>query len=514
MNESRIKKSLLNARVNFVFYFITLIISFFSRRVFLNTLGVDFIGLNGTLDNILGMLSLAELGIGASISFHLYKPIREEKYEQICDLISLFGWLYRIIGSIIFSAAIVVSLFFPVLFSNVSIDIYLIYFCFYCLLGSSLIGYFINYRQILLSADQRGYVVAVYLQGAAVVKTLLQMYLCSVYLNYYLWAGIEFGFSIIACLLLNWKIKATYPWLNSKPKLGKALYKKYPTVIRSVKQIFVHRIKDFILTQSDQILIFAFVSLKYVAYYGNYTLLIMKITVLFRSVMGSADAGIGNLVAENNKEKSLNVFWELIAMRYWIAGIIILILYFTIPPFIALWLGEEYLLSETILFLICVNLYISMTRTVVDAFNHSHGLYADVWSAWAEGLINLTVTFIVASQFGLIGILIGKIASLLPIVVIWKPLYLFLEGFKEKYVIYWKHVGRHLFFLSTTILLSFYLNSICPFHPSESWIEFVYYCFYIAIIVFLTYTTFMLCCSNDLKGFLFRLSKKNKNSII
>ena len=506
MNESRVKKSLLNARVNFFFYFVTLFVSFFSRKIFLNTLGPDFIGLTGTLSNILGMLSLVELGIGTSISFHLYKPIREENLQQINEYMSLFGWFYRIVGGVIFLVALIVSLFFPILFSNTGIDIRLIYFCFYSLLGSSLIGYFINYRQILLGADQRSYVVSVYLQGAGVVKTLAQMYLCYVFLNYYLWISIEFGFAVIACVILNWKINKTYPWLCSEPKKGKELYKKYPSVFKSVKQIFVHRMKDFILNQSDQILVFAFVSLKYVAYYGNYTLITLKITALFRSVMGSADAGIGNLIAENNKEKSMQVFWELMAMRYWITGIIILILYFTIPPFITIWLGEEYLLSESVLILICINMFIAMTRTVIDSFNHCHGLYADVWSAWAEGIINLSVTIIVASKLGLVGILIGKIASLLPIVVVWKPFYLFVSGFKERYSQYWKHVGIYLVLLIITVIISLYVNKFCPFNPTISWLYFIYYCIYIAIIVFSIHSLLMYFGAYGLRGFFLRFS--------
>ena len=54
MVESRLKKSYLNARVNVLFYFITLFISFFSRKIFLDMLGEDFVGLMGTLQNLLG----------------------------------------------------------------------------------------------------------------------------------------------------------------------------------------------------------------------------------------------------------------------------------------------------------------------------------------------------------------------------------------------------------------------------------------------------------------------------
>lgn len=71
--ESRIKKTLLNARVNFIYYFITLILSFFSRKVFLDCLGADFVGLTGTLQNLLGFLNLAELGVGSAIGYLLYK---------------------------------------------------------------------------------------------------------------------------------------------------------------------------------------------------------------------------------------------------------------------------------------------------------------------------------------------------------------------------------------------------------------------------------------------------------
>ena len=73
----RVHKSILNAEVNLVFYFLSLFLAFFSRKIFLDCLGPEFIGLSGTLSNILGYLNLAELGIASCISFHLYKPLQE-----------------------------------------------------------------------------------------------------------------------------------------------------------------------------------------------------------------------------------------------------------------------------------------------------------------------------------------------------------------------------------------------------------------------------------------------------
>ena len=157
--ESRIKKTLLNARVNLIFYFLTLILSFFSRKIFLDCLGADFLGLTGSLGSLLGFLNLAELGIGSAIGYVLYKPIFEQNHQKINEIISVFGYLYRWVGIVLLILGCLLSLFFPWIYSDVKFGYGIIYFTYFSFLFSSLIGYFINYRQTLLGADQRNYVV-------------------------------------------------------------------------------------------------------------------------------------------------------------------------------------------------------------------------------------------------------------------------------------------------------------------------------------------------------------------
>ena len=155
--KSRLQKSLLNARVNLVFYFVTLGISFFSRKIFLDTLGADFMGLTGTLLNLLGFLNLAELGIGSAIGYVLYKPLFEHNETKINEIISVFGYIYRRIGFIILGAGCILACFLPLIFPNNVFDLKVIYFAYFSYLASSLIGYFANYKQTLLGADQNEY---------------------------------------------------------------------------------------------------------------------------------------------------------------------------------------------------------------------------------------------------------------------------------------------------------------------------------------------------------------------
>ena len=134
--------------------------------------------------------------------------------------------------------------------------------------------------------------------------------------SYYLWVAIELTFGIIYSFILNWKINQVYPWLRSEVRLGKQLFKKYPEVMKYTKQLFVHRISTFVQFQTTPFLIYAFVSLQTVAYYGNYTIITDKLNQLLNNLLGSTGAGVGNLIAEGNKKKIEQIFFEFVHRNF------------------------------------------------------------------------------------------------------------------------------------------------------------------------------------------------------
>lgn len=480
----RVHKSMVNAEVNLLFYFLSLFLTFFSRKIFLDNLGAEFIGLTGTLNNILGYLNLSELGISACIGYFLFKPLQTDNRDEIQRILSLLGYIYRWIGSIILATAILVSLFFPLIFAQAALPLPIIYFAFYSFLGSSLIGYFINYRQILLSADQKNYLVAIYYQSANLVKLGLQIYLAYTFRNLFLWVGIEFLFSIIGCIILNWKINKEYPWLKVDVSKGHQLLKDYPEIITKTRQVFIHKIKDFVLVKSDELFIFLFVSLKMVAFYGNYMIIISKLISLFWAVTGSVGASVGNLVAEGNKPRMLSVFWEYTTIQHTIAATLAFSLYTLLEPFIAHWIGPEYIMDNNILLLLVVYIYITNSRQSIDSFNYAYGLYADVWAAWAELIINVCITIACGIKWGIIGILIGKIASLLAIVVLWKPYYLFNSGFHLPVSAYWLGVLRNYGVSAFAISSSLFFVRFIPFNPYTNLLHWIIYAI-LSVFIFL-----------------------------
>jgi O-antigen/teichoic acid export membrane protein len=321
-------------------------------------------------------------------------------------------------------------------------------------------------------------------------------------------------FGVIYSIILNWKINQTYPWLKADVALGRKVFKKYPEVMTKTKQIFFHKIGSFFQFQISPILIYTYSSLSLVALYQNYTLITSKISGFFSNLLVGMSASIGNLIAEGNRSKILDTFWELFSLQFFIAGLICAPIYILIDPFISLWLGDKYILEHSTLFLILVTTFIQCTRSIVDNFNSGYGLFWDIWSPIVESVVLLVFGVICGALWGINGVLLGPLASLILVISLWKPILLFKWGIKSPIYNYWigyvKNIGCVLLPLFITICLKQYII----LNPSSNFINWAIYSIIVtAIYAMLSYITFLIF-TNGMRTFNKRISAQITNSKI
>ena len=494
----------MNIKVGMLFYVLSLFLAFFSRKIFLDCLGAEFIGLTGMLMNIMSFLSVAELGIGTSIVYFLYKPLQEDDHRKINEVMSMLAFLYRCIGCVIGCGGLVVSIFFPWWFGDLSTGLPLVYFAFYSFLASSVAGYVFNYRQLLVSANQKQYLVNAYFQSIAIAQSLTQILLAYYYRNLWLWVVVGLVFTVIGIIVFNIRIRQLYPWLDINLKAGRENLKHYPEVLKKTRQIFVQKIKDFILYRSDEIMVGMFVSVVKVAFYGNYTLIINKLLYLVNILSDGLSAGVGNLLAEGNEQNIMKVFWEMTAARFFILGVIIFSLLMFLQPFIGCWLGQEYQLDGLIVYLIIFNFFIRLQNAAVYIYIGAAGLFSDVWAAWTELIVNLTVTIALAPFFGIVGILLGKIISYFFISAFWKPYYLFSQGFHKSVWVFWRGMAPfYLIFVLFAVLSLWLRHLIFGHYPDTLWTIIVSGCC-IFLPLLAVYFLFLFQFTNGMKYFVAR----------
>lgn len=431
MSESRTKKSIKNSIVALGIFFLNLLLQFFFRKVFLDHLGASVLGLNTTATNLLQFLNLAELGIGLAVASTLYKPLFDKDTKTINEIVSLQGWLYRNIAIFLIVGSGVLMLFFPKIFSKIDIPLWYAYATYSVLLFSALLGYFANYKQIILSASQQEYKIQLSYRLPLLIKVLTEIFALKYLSNGYVWwLIIEVAFAIIASISLGCTIKHSFPNLKTKVSLGKTLKSKYPDVSTKIKQVFFHKIGAFALTQASPLIIYAYTTLSTIAIYGNYFLITNGIAMLVSSVFNSMGAGIGNLIAQGDKIRILKVFDEIFTLRFSLASILCAALILFGQIFVTLWVGSQYLFELKTLILMTMICYVAMTRNTVDSYLNGYGLFKDIWSPLTEAVINISLSVILGHEYGINGVLTGIIISQILIILIWKPYFLFHYGFQ------------------------------------------------------------------------------------
>lgn len=500
----RVHRSLMNIKVGMLFYILSLFLAFFSRKVFLDCLGAEFIGLTNMLLNIMSFLSVAELGIGTSIVYFLYKPLQEDNHERINEVMSMLAFLYRCIGFVIGGAGLIVSLFFPLWLDNLTTGLPLVYFAFFSFLCSSVAGYVFNYKQLLVGANQKQYLVNAYFQTIGIFQSITQILLAYYYRNLWLWVVVGLVFTIIGIIVFNYRIRQLYPWLRINLREGRENLRKYPEVLSKTRQIFVQKIKDFILYRSDEILVAWAVSVVQVAYYGNYTMITYKLIFLVNILSDGLSAGVGNLLAEGNDKNIMKVFWEMTAVRFFILGVIIFSLLMFLQPFIGCWLGSQYQLSNVIIYLLIFHLFLYLQNAAVYIFIGAAGLFGDVWATWLELILNLTITLILAPHYGIIGILLGKIISVFFISVFWKPYYLFTQRFQKSVWVFWRGMAPYYILFALFTAVSLYIKAMVIDHHVDNLISLILYGIITDIPLLMAYFLLLFIFTSGMKYFIAR----------
>ncbi|MBP5210398.1 MAG: sugar transporter [Bacteroidales bacterium] len=478
----RTRKNMRNSIVALLLQVVAMLVGFFARKIFIDYLGTEVLGLNTTATSILNCLNLAELGVWSAIAVTLYKPLYDGDREKVREIVALQGWLYRLIATVIIVGSLIVMLFFPQIFSKSLLPAWYPYATFGALLYSSLLGYFFNYKKNVLYADQKDYKALLCSRSVNLVKLVCQALAVRFMENGYVWWLIlEVVFATINTIFVAILVDRNYPYLREPVGPSKLLRAKYPEVIQKIKFLSVHKLSYFALNQISPIIIYAYTTLTSVALYGNYILLTTNLGNIINAIFAGTEAGVGNMVAEGDKKLILKVFREFFTTKMFIVSTCCICLWILTEPFISVWLGGEYILGKTTLALIIAIFFITNTRTIVDTYLNTYGMFSDIWAPIFEAGVNILLSIILGSIYGINGILAGALISQIAIGFIWKPIFLFKWGLKEPLSYYIKLYAKLLAIIAVSFAAVAFLSGRIGINPSESLLSFLIY----AIIVFL-----------------------------
>lgn len=460
---SRTEFSMLNSITGVGGYFLNSVVGFVCRMIFVRCLADDYLGINGLFTNILSMLSLAELGIGASIAYALYKPLANKDNDKIASLMQLFKKAYIIIGCVVFALGIAVLPFLKYIIPEapaIKEDINLIYILF---LFQTAVSYFFSYRSTLLTASQRHYLVTGINYLFTIIQSALQITFLLLTKEYLIYLIINVVGAVGYNIVISAVATKIFPVIKTK---GKPLEKEDKKVLaRNIKALTVNRLAGVLVNNVDNIIITYFDGLATVGYASNYLLFSTTLNSLISSMFSGLTASVGNFNVTETNERKVRLFDSLNLTNFWIFGWCSIGIFVVSSDMVQLLYGERFVLHWSIPLILAVNFYMVGMQNAVWTFKSALGLFPyGQYLLFLTAALNLGLSILLGNLWGLFGIYLATAIARLFTNTWYDPYAVFKYGLHKSPMYYFIRYIKYLLILCFTGAGCWVLCSLFHFH--------------------------------------------------
>ncbi|MEW8956834.1 lipopolysaccharide biosynthesis protein [Clostridium sp.] len=451
----RTGKAIKNVKYNIIFYVILSMLTFITKKVFIDRLGDDMNGLNALFSSILSLMNLAELGIGSAVMFALYKPVNENNKPLINGILNLYKKMYSIAGVIMLTCGVIFIPFLGI-FVKGDIALDLVRICYLIYLLNTSFSYFFSHKLTLLYVHQQGYVISKYDGMAKVLKNIVQILILFLTPSYIYFLCVETIFNILYYYFINRTINNCFKDILSTKGVVEDKVKE--SIYSNIKALSLHKMGSFVVFGTDYMLMAFFTNLDSVGNYSNYMFVITFFTTLVMKFFDGIIASIGNLISSSNEDKTYNVFNKIFFFNFWLVCFVTISIYNTIDHFIYVFFGSGKLLNKYVIIFMMISFFITNMRPSIEKFKEAAGIYRqDRFAPILEALINLVASLILGHYFGIAGIILGTIISSVAIVFWLRPVLVYRIVFKRNsmdyFIKYFKGIAITLIILLSSNFL-------------------------------------------------------------
>lgn len=395
-----------------------MLIPFLMRSAMIYFMGIEYLGLNGLFTSILQVLNLAELGVSSAMVYSMYSPIAKGDGVTICALMKLYKLYYRIIGIAVAVLGVAILPFLPrLIHSDLPSDMNLTVLYLLHLSATVLSYWLFAYKNALFQAHQREDIISKITIVIDTIKYSAQI-LVLIYLeNYYIYIIIILFSQILSNIVAAMVASRLYP--DYTPK-GELPAEERKNINQKIKDLFTAKLGSVLGLSVDDMVISAFIGLSMVAIYQNYFYIMKAVITIVLVFFSSCTAGIGNSLVTESEEKNYKDFRILAFLTIWICVICISCFASLYQPFMAIWVGEEFLLPDLMVVLMCTYFYIYIMQIMSCVYKDAAGIWhQDRFRPVITGFLNLVLNLSFVRIWGVYAVVASTIISFAVVAMPW-----------------------------------------------------------------------------------------------
>ena len=288
--------------------FLTMLLSFINRMVFIRCLSAEYLGVNGLFTDVLSILNFAELGIGTAMVFSMYEPAARDDEQKLARLMNLYKWMYRAVAVSVLLFGLVLLPFLPYLIKggegieHITL-IYMIY-----VLGSAS-SYLLSYKNSIYQAYQKGYICAGWSMACECIKIVSQITVLLLTRNFILYLAVQQAIQFLPNIMVSRMVDKEFPYLKECHELPER--EERNGILKNIGAMSMHKLSTIIVRNTDSLLMSSFIGLATVGLYSNYRLVINALNNLMGKFAVAFSGSIGNFAVMENSDRLYKIYKEM-----------------------------------------------------------------------------------------------------------------------------------------------------------------------------------------------------------
>lgn len=388
---------------------VSILLNFITRTIFIRCLSTEYLGIEGLFSNVLTMLSLAELGIGSSIIYAMYKPAAEGDNEKLGKLLYFYRKAYHYVALCVLVMGIVLSFFLDKLIKEVPDIPEHIQVIFWMFLINSAASYLLAYKQAIIVVNQDKYIDSIVKQICKVLQLIAQSVFLWLTHAYYVYLIIQIATTVINNLILSGYVDRKYPWIKGKKYHVPLPDSERKELFVNVKALSMSRIAGVVSYGADNVIIAKILGLVSVGIVSNYNLVISALNSVIWNGLDNMVGNIGNFNAGASLEQRRKLFDEIYFLTFWLYTFLSVSLLVLINPFMSIWIGEEFTVGSIVLYALIFNMYVNGMNYPLYSFRSTMGYFDQVKFYFVvSAILNIVASVFLGLKFGIFGVYIAS----------------------------------------------------------------------------------------------------------
>lgn len=405
----RSKKAFLNFLATIVELIVATLTSFIVPHYIIRTYGSSVNGLISSITQFLSYIALIESGIGAIGRSCLYKPLANNDMAVLSGSVKALENFYRKVSYVFLVYVVVLSISFPLLV-NQEFDWVYTATLIIILAFSTFIQYYFGITcQAVIQADQRKYIPSLLQALTLFLNAVITIVMIKMGASVH---AVKIGSAVayaIRPMILYFYVKGNYKIdKNAKPR-NEILKQRWDGLAQHIA-FFIHK-------NTDIVVLTILSNVKEVSAYSVYMLAVSGCSKIVNIFSSSLEPAFGNMIAKGEKETLKRRVNLCSTLTIQVAIILFCTAGIVVSPFIKLYtrgvndvnylrpaFGVVMLIAEAFY---CIRLPFQSAVYAAGHFKQTRN------GAIIEAAINLVISIILVFSYGLIGVAIGTLISML-----------------------------------------------------------------------------------------------------